>query len=102
MSLNRYQQHTFVIMKMLDVGDKIDVIRNGELQLILTVQEVEGNLVKAVGRNGYVTRYRRESDGVLVRPADPLAESAYIHTGQPPEHFSPSAKQRYYDRSREM
>lgn len=92
----------FVSMRLLEKGDKIDVVRNGELQLVLVVQEVSGNTVKAVGRNGYVSRFRRESDGVIVRPADPMAETAYIHTGEPPEHFSAAAKQRYYEKAKEM
>jgi len=101
MSLKPHQASIFTSMKMLELGDKIDVIRNGELQLILTVQEVNGNLVKAVGRNGYISRFRRESDGVIVRPADPMAESAYIHTGQPPDHFTPDAKRRYFEKAGE-
>ena len=89
-------------MRKLEVGDRIDIIRGSELQLILTVREVTDNTVKAVAANGYVSRYRREFDGVVVKPADPMADSAWYHTGNPPEHFNTEAKQRYYDKIKEL
>ncbi len=88
-------------MGILEKGDKIDLVRNGELQLILTVDEVTDNTVRAVGKNGYVSRYRREYDGVIVRPADPMADIAYYHTGHPPDQFHSEAKQRFYDKVRD-
>lgn len=87
-------------MGTLEVGDKIDLVRNGELQLILTVDEVSDNTVQAVGKNGYVARYRRQFDGVEIKPADPMADIAYLHTGHPPEQFHQDAKQRYYEKIR--
>lgn len=101
MSLISHQHFKFGSMGLLEKGDKIDLVRNGELQLILTVDEVNENTVRATGKNGYVSRYRREFDGVIIRPADPMADVAYYHTGHPPEQFNSEAKQRYYEKVRD-
>lgn len=87
----------------LEVGDKIDLFRGGELQLILTVQEVNDNTVKAVARNGYVSRFRRVYEGTTIKNADPMADNGYLHTGQAPEHLpSEQSKERYFQRLREL
>lgn len=101
MSLLSHQPVKFGSMGLLEKGDKIDLVRNGELQLVLTVDEVNGNTVRATGKNGYVSRYKREYDGVSIMPADPMADVAYYHTGHPPDQFHSEAKQRYYDKIRD-